>query len=177
MKATFVAACLLLLTASAQAADACSAIDPQQVLREVNARRQQGALCGSRGGMASAPPLAWSDSLLALAAQQARWLASQGRLAHTGPEGQTLRQRADAVGYDYARIAENVAAGQRSLQQVLDGWTSSEGHCVNLFDAQVSEMALACVISPSQDANRGGRPYWALLLARPARPQVAVPPR
>jgi uncharacterized protein YkwD len=82
-------------------------------------------------------------------------------LIHTGREGQTLPQRAAEGGYRYAHIVENLAHGQRSVAQTLDGWSASESHCVNLYDAAVTEMALACV------PGRDGRAFWALLMARP----------
>ena len=75
-----------------------------------------------------------------------------------------LVQRAQAAGYAYGRIGENLAHGQRSLAQALAGWTASESHCVNLYDSRVTEMGLACV------QGRDGRPFWAMLTGRPSMP-------
>jgi uncharacterized protein YkwD len=156
---------LLAPMAPAQPSDFCASLDSGILLAQVNAVRERGAACGADRGAAQpmppAPALRWSPPLQALALQQARWLAGKGQLAHTGPQGETLRQRADAAAYSYTRIAENVGQGQRSVTQVLSGWTASEGHCLNLYDPGVTEMALVC--APGRD----GRPFWALLLARP----------
>ena len=144
-----------------QANSRCTALDRAGVLQQANAARARGAVCGTRGSFAPSAALTWNEQLQGAADKQARWLAELGSLAHSGPDGETLRERAAAVGYRYGRIAENVAQGQRSVAQVLAGWTASEAHCVNLYDTGVNEMALAC--APGRD----GRPFWVLLLGRP----------
>ncbi len=145
-------------------ASACSALQPAAVLAQVNAWREQGARCGAQGGLAPAAALGWSPQLQAMAETQARWMADFGALVHRGRGGETLVQRAQAAGYAYGRIGENLAHGQRDLAQALAGWTASESHCLNLYDSRVTEMGLACV------PGRDGRPFWAMLTGRPAAP-------
>jgi len=161
MKPRVCAAACLLACGAATAQDVCATLQNAAATDWVNSARAKGASCGSRGAQPAAPPLVWNEVLHTAAQRQAQWLAKNGALAHTGPHGETLRERAAAAGYVYVRIAENVAQGQRSVPQVLAGWTASESHCLNLFDSTVTEMALAC--APGRD----GRPYWALLLGRP----------
>ncbi len=139
----------------------CGALTKPSVLLQVNAARAQGALCGMRGGMVPAGALSWNDALQVVALRQAVWMADFGMLVHAGRDGETLSQRAAAAGYAFARIGENLAHGQASLAQALDGWTASEGHCVNLYDSGVTEMALACV------PGRDGRAFWVLMVGRP----------
>jgi uncharacterized protein YkwD len=88
-------------------------------------------------------------------------MAEFGAMAHQGRGGESLAQRARDANYAYARMGENLAHGQRSVDQVLAGWSASEPHCVNLHDSRVTEMALACV------PGRDGRPFWAMLTGRP----------
>ena len=137
----------------------CAAATASGAAQAVSRVRAPGAQCGERGRFAPAAPLVWNAQLEAAAREQAQWMADEGRLAHTGRGGQTLGQRAAGAGY--SRIAENLAHGQASLAAALDAWTQSDGHCANLFDPAVSEMALACV--PGAD----GRAMWVLILARP----------
>ena len=155
-------------TALAQPAR-CPALQPEAVLTLINTARAAGGLCGSRGGQAASAAVRWSDGLQAMAQQQATWMADHGRLAHTGRGGETLRQRAQQADYRYFRIVENLAHGQRTAAHALDGWLASDSHCVNVYDSAVTEMALACV------PGRDGRPFWALLMAKPEAP-VASPP-
>jgi uncharacterized protein YkwD len=139
----------------------CAAAGAAAAVQAVSRARAPGARCGERGSFAPAAALAWNAQLEAVARQQAQWMADYGMLVHTGRGGETLGQRASALGYRFARIAENLAQGQDSLAAALDAWTKSDGHCANLFDPAVSEMALACV--PGAD----GRPMWVLILGRP----------
>jgi uncharacterized protein YkwD len=152
--------CALPCAAQGEQAGCAGAASATSVQR-VNAVRQRGARCGASGAFAPAGALAWNPQLEDMARQQATWLAGYGMLLHAGPNQETLTQRAQTAGYRYARVAENLALGQRALAAVLADWTASEGHCVNLFDAEVTEMALACV--PTAD----GRPTWVLILGRP----------
>jgi uncharacterized protein YkwD len=139
----------------------CDALTTTAMVVQVNAARAQGALCGARGGMAASGALSWSEALNAVAQRQALWMADFGMLVHAGRDGDTLSQRAAAAGYPFARIGENLAHGQPTLAQVLDGWTASESHCLTLYDPGVTEMALACV------PGRDGRAFWVLILGRP----------
>jgi uncharacterized protein YkwD len=139
----------------------CATLTTASTLAQVNAVRAEGALCGARGGMAPSGALVWNEALYALAHRQATWMADFGRLVHAGRDGETLRQRAADAGYPFARIGENLAHGQRTVAHALGGWTASEGHCVNLYDSGVTEMALACV------PGRDGRAFWVLVVGRP----------
>jgi uncharacterized protein YkwD len=162
---TSVLACLAWAPLGASSADRpaapCATLTTASILVQVNATRAQGALCGARGGMAPSGALGWSEALYALAYRQALWMADFGMLVHAGRDGETLSQRAAAAGYDFARVGENLAHGQGSVAQALNGWTASEGHCVNLYDSDVTEMALACV------PGRDGRAFWVLIVGRP----------
>ena len=155
-------ACALAAPAPAPAQQACATLTTAAALGHVNAVRAAGARCGAAGSFASAKaPLVWSPVLEGLARQQVAWLAQAGLLLHAGSEGQTLSQRAQAAGYRFAQVAENLAQGQRDVATVLAAWTASESHCVNLYDASVTEMALACASAAD------GRPMWVLILGRP----------
>lgn len=148
------------LPLGAGAQSACALAAPALALQQVNAVRAQGAVCGTRGGLAPAGELSWNKKLEDMAREQALWMADFGMLVHAGREGQTLSQRAVAAGYSFGRVTENLAHGQTGLAQALASWTASEGHCVNLYDSGVTEMALACVKGP------GGRPFWVLVMGR-----------
>ncbi len=141
---------------------ACAGVDSATSIRQVNAVRAVGAGCGALVRFAGVTQaLAWSPVLEGLARQQLAWLVQSGLLLHAGSEGQTLSQRAQAVGYRFAQVAENLAQGQRDIPGVLAAWTASDSHCVNLYDPGVTEMALVCA------AGDDGRPMWVLIVGRP----------
>ena len=144
--------------------EGCPAIEPARVLEQLNALRVRGLGCGAAGPRPGVAPLAWGRGLEAAARRHAEFLAAGGEaqpLVHTGARGEDLRQRLADTGVRYARAAENLARGQGSPAEALAAWAASDGHCVNLMDARVTEAALACVADDSALA------VWVLLLGRP----------
>jgi uncharacterized protein YkwD len=169
--ATAGAAALWCGAAAAHRPDPCASFSSAATLQHVAAKRAVGAPCGERGHFAPAPAtarLAWSPVLERVAREQVAWLVDFGLLVHTGRDGETISQRAQAAGYRFARIAENLAHGQADVADVLDAWQASAGHCVNLFDPQVTEMALACAPAPD------GRAMWVLVLGRQLEAEPAA---
>ena len=147
----------------------CSADDlvsrRHEVLAEANRLRAAGASCGAEGRFGPAAPLAWNETLARAAATHAAFRARRQQLIHEGPAGETPADRALALGYDYRRVAENLAFGQRDVAAVLRAWAASPSHCANQHDPVVDEAALACARA------RDGTPYWVMVLGRrlPAR--------
>lgn len=101
-------------------------------------------------------PLAWSPQLEAAARRHAADMAATGDLTHRGSDNSTSGARAQAEGYDWCRIAENIAFGYPDQQMVLEGWKTSPGHRRNLLLADVQDFGIAQV---QQD-------YWVLVLGR-----------
>lgn len=164
------AACLGLAAAwlhpaarAGEPADACSQ-SLETLMERVNQARAAGAVCGARGRLEGSGTLQWNDTLRDMALMQAQFLSDIEDLRHAGPNGQTIADRARAAGYRYSRVAENLALGARSVEHVLRAWTSSESHCVNLYDPRFTEMALVCT------SGKGGRPLWVMVLGRPKPP-------
>lgn len=139
--------------------DGC-ALDVPTALERVNAARAAGASCGAQRFDATGA-LAWNETLRDMALMQARYLADIDDLRHAGPAGQGVADRAKAAGYRYTRVAENLALGAVSVDHVLRSWTASANHCVNLYDARYTEMALVCT------RGKAGRPLWVMVLGRP----------
>ncbi len=150
----------LAFSPAAPAQTACS-IDSQRALGLLNFMREGGASCGAHGSFAPSPALRWNLTLEAMAQAHANGLAAAGELRHTDEHGQTMGQRALAAGYRYAKVGENLAKGQKSIDVVLHSWGGSESHCVNLFGPLFTETALAC----AHDAR--GRAVWVMVVARP----------
>ena len=132
-------------------------------LRLVNAYRAAGASCRTRGSFPSAPAVRWDDRLTAAAAGHAQDMAENDYFAHESREGSTPAQRVSAEGYAWRTVGENIAAGQRSVSEVVDGWMASDGHCANLMSPAFRDIGMACA---SDSASRYGR-YWVLEMAAP----------
>lgn len=128
----------------------------EEALALINQRRAQGAVCGGRS-YPPAPPLR-HDSLLQVAARDhSTDMAERGYFAHTTPEGKTFDQRIRDAGYTGAGPwGENLAAGQSSAAQAVEGWMNSPGHCVNLMNPRFLGAGLGYVYR----ATSPYRHYW-----------------
>jgi uncharacterized protein YkwD len=134
----------------------------QRMLEAINRVRSEPRSCGAERFQA-APALTWHPLLRSAAESHSRAMAQEGFFSHIGPEGRDAGHRAQAAGYAWQRVGENLAAGQASVEAVIAGWLSSPGHCANLMDPAFTEMGAACV----SGADTRYRTLWTLLLARP----------
>ncbi|MBA2327599.1 MAG: CAP domain-containing protein [Actinobacteria bacterium] len=73
-------------------------------------------------------------------------MASHGFMGHVGSDGSTFVSRANGHGYvRWNRVSENVAAGQRSVEEVLADWLRSSGHVASILDPWVNHAGFARV--------------------------------
>lgn len=110
------------------------------------------------------------NAALASAAQQfAGYMASSDRYGHEA-DGRAPAQRAQALGYDYCLVTENIAFQYSSAgfatgelaQRFVDGWIDSPGHRENMLDPQATDTGVAVARSP-----RSGRYYAVQMFGRP----------
>lgn len=140
--------------------------DPQavavKVLALTNESRAKGHRCGSRQ-FDPAPPLRANVRLEKAAAVHAQDMARNEYIDHVGRDGSTFSQRITRTGYPWHSAGENVAAGQRSAQDVVQDWLASPGHCANIMSRDFADMGIAFSVNP--DAK--GVVYWAQEFASP----------
>lgn len=132
-----------------------------EVLQRLNALRASGAVCGTTA-YAATGALVWNKTLLQAAAGHSTDMAQKNYFSHTGQDGRDPGQRVTAAGYIWSNTGENIAGGQRSVEQVMAGWTNSPGHCQNLMNPNFRDVAVACV---KNDASTY-RFYWTMTLGR-----------
>lgn len=133
-----------------------------QVLEHVNAARAQARRCGDRE-FKPGPPLRWNDTLANAALKHSQDMVRHNYFAHEGKDGRTVADRVKAEAYRWRRVGENIAAGQGSAQQVVQGWLSSPGHCANIMNADFTEMGAAYIYAPNSESGI----YWTQVFARP----------
>jgi uncharacterized protein YkwD len=134
------------------------------LLQRVNAARAAGAQCGARGAFAATGPLQWHGVLVTAAARHSQDMASHNIFSHTGSDNSSPAQRVTDAGYGWRLVAENVAAGYRTVQEVMDGWMTSDGHCANIMNPALRDFGVACV--PGDTSNTYST-YWTMNLAAP----------
>lgn len=91
------------------------------------------------------------DKALAIAARAyAQYLAKANAFSHTA-DGRQPAARANAAGYEFCQIAENLAlsessrgfAAQALATETVEGWLNSPGHRANLLAKGVTDIAVA----------------------------------
>jgi uncharacterized protein YkwD len=138
------------------------AVLSHHALELVNEVRARGVRCGERS-FAPAPPLTLSGTLGTVAYGHATDMAVHNYFEHEDLAGQTPADRVRAVGYHEKLVGENIAYGPQTVDEVVQGWLASAGHCENIMDPRFAEMGLAFA------AGHGSKHglYWVQLLAEP----------
>ncbi|MCC3777745.1 CAP domain-containing protein [Streptomyces sp. UNOB3_S3] len=115
------------------------------------------ALTNAERAAAGLRPLG-ADARLAAAAQAySADMAARGFYSHTSPEGTEPWDRAAAAGAGHRGIGENIACGQRSPAEVVQGWMDSPGHRANILKPGFTHLGVGYA---------GGGPagtYWTQL--------------
>lgn len=151
-----------------RASDLAPCADDAQLQRAVErlnqVRRLQHAPCAASAG-AAAQTLAWESRLAESAHEQAMDLALNDRLSHVDSRQRSFGTRLRGVGYAAAGAGENLAAGQRDVEDAIAAWLDSPSHCVNLMQPEYKDVGLACV------QRRGARyeRFWVAHLGTPVR--------
>ena len=100
--------------------------------------------------------LSFNSKLQKAAQSHADDMDRTGRyLAHDSSDGRVLRDRIDAVDYDWSYISENAAVGQASPKAVVQAWMNSPGHRANMLDPEIQEIGVGYAID-----DVSGTPYW-----------------
>ena len=144
--------------ASCQSSGANSFQD--QVLQRVNALRAAGAVCGT-AIYPAAPALNWNNLLQQAASGHSTEMAKNNHFSHDSLDGKTFSQRLTDAGYNYNAAGENIAAGDSTVEQVVNHWLNSPGHCVNMLNRNYRDIGVACASS-----NAGYGHYWTMDLGR-----------
>lgn len=134
----------------------------EQVLALINEARSKARRCG-RKKFSAATPLKPVAALQQAALGHAQDMASRSYLGHKGSDESMPADRASRAAYDWAAVAENVAAGQPTAEEAVGTWLTSPGHCENLMSPRYSETGIAHAINPA--AEKGI--YWVQVFAAP----------
>lgn len=123
-----------------------------QMLQSLNSMRAQKSL----------KPLEMCKPLTRAAQKYARTMAQQDFLSHTGKDGSSFGERIQSAGYDWTNsktgssIAENIAAGQNSVSEVMKSWRNSKGHYKNMIGQSFTHVGFGMSIN----ARSTYKKYW-----------------
>src|SRR3989344_4156925 len=104
------------------------------IIEETNLRRPQKGL----------PPLSISLKLSNSAENKVNDMFVKQYFEHQSPTGEGPSDLANAVGYDYLLVGENLALGNYESNKILvDAWMNSPGHRENILDPKYKEIGVA----------------------------------
>ena len=109
------------------------------------------------------PALTRNRALDSAARYHALNMAKLRTMSHVlpGTSAPTLPDRARMVHYVYSRVAENIAHGQRSADEVVQNWMNSTGHRESILDQRLTETGIGIA-----RAANGGL-YFCQVFGRP----------
>ncbi|MFJ3889593.1 CAP domain-containing protein [Streptomyces rubrogriseus] len=106
---------------------------------------------------AGLPALAVDARLTAAAQAHSADMVTRDFYSHTDPGGGKPWDRAAAAGADRRTVGENIACGQRSPAEVVEGWMNSPGHRANILKAGFTHIGVGLA-----GGGRAGT-YWTQL--------------
>ena len=103
------------------------------------------------------PPLSADPPLTTAAQAHSADMVARSFYAHTAPDGSEPWDRAAAAGSTRRSIGENIACGQRSPAEVVEGWMNSPGHRANILKPGFTHIGIGFA-----GGGRAGT-YWTQL--------------
>ena len=97
------------------------------------------------------PPLRRNPRLDDAAQGHASDMLARRYYGHDTPEGRTVMDREQAKGYRAAFAGENIARGQYSVQEVMDGWMGSPIHQEHLLSTMLDEVGFGLAFGKIPD--------------------------
>ncbi|MEL7658041.1 MAG: CAP domain-containing protein [Bacillota bacterium] len=123
----------------------------QQVVDLVNKERAAAGL----------PALKVNTALANVAEKKAEDLRDKNYFAHQSPTYGSPFDMMKQFGISYSAAGENIAKGQRTPAEVMNGWMNSPGHKANILNSNFTEIGVGYVT----DSNGAG--YWVQHFIRP----------
>ena len=141
-----------------------------EVVRLTNAERAKAGL----------PPLVRNPMLDQAAQDYAKAMALNDFYSHQDPRtGTSSADRVEEAGYAWMQVAENIAAGQKTPEQVVEAWMNSPKHRANILNPDLKEIGVGYYYDPSDtfpNANTPYGTYWVQDFGTPNGDILGSPP-
>ncbi len=113
-------------------------------------------------------PLTFNPQLAAAAQVHSANMGMRDFMDHTNPlDGSLAADRVTSQGYNYQTVAENVAGGQPTPEQVVLDWMNSPEHRVNILNPNVTEIGVGYHFQGNDTGNINFSHYWTQVFATP----------
>ena len=123
----------------------------EAILNLVNRERQK----------AGVPALTLSEKLTSIANTKAQDMADKNYFSHDSPTYGSPFDMLKHFGVSYSAAGENIAAGQKTAEEVMNSWMNSSGHKANILNKNYTQLGVGFY--------RGGQygTEWVQLFIRP----------
>lgn len=118
--------------------------------------------------------LVLSPALSAAAYAHSRDMAINNFFSHTGSDQSTMVTRVTATGYNFSLLAENLQAGARSPEEVVNGptgWMHSDMHRANILNCSLRQTGIGLYYQADDQPFPGAQAalyyYWTQDFATP----------
>ena len=110
---------------------------------------------------AGVPALKLSDKLTNIAYTKAKDMADKNYFSHESPTYGSPFDMLKQFGVSYSYAGENIAAGQKTAEEVMNSWMNSSGHRQNILNKNYTELGVGFY--------RGGQygTEWVQLFIKP----------
>ncbi|MGE5474308.1 MAG: SafA/ExsA family spore coat assembly protein [Ignavibacteriales bacterium] len=123
----------------------------KEVARLVNVERAKNGL----------PALAYNWQLARVARIKSEDMKNNNYFSHTSPTYGSPFTMMRSFGISYTAAGENIAMGQRTAAEVMNGWMNSPGHRSNILNSSFTQIG----VGYAKDSY--GRGYWTQQFIRP----------
>ncbi|MGR9048296.1 CAP domain-containing protein [Halobacillus faecis] len=124
----------------------------QEVVALVNKEREERGL----------EPLQTHNRLSALANVKSQDMADKRYFSHTSPTYGSPFDMMDEFDFRYQAAGENIAAGQRTPEEVVEGWMNSDGHRANILHEDFTHIGVGYM-----EGEGPYKRYWTQLFMTP----------
>lgn len=113
--------------------------DKEIMLSLINKYRKEGCKCG-RTFMPAVDTIIWNSKLELAALKHSKDMFDHKYFDHINKKGLSPSSRITREGYIWSTCGENIAKGQKTVEEVMNGWIMSEGHCKNIMNKSFKEV-------------------------------------
>lgn len=122
-----------------------------EVIRLVNVQRSKAGL----------QQLKTNWQLCRVARYKSADMANKGYFDHNSPTYGTPFKMMESFGLRFSAAGENLAYGQRTPAEVMNGWMNSPGHRNNIMSQSYTEIGVGLA------KNKSGVSYWTQMFIKP----------
>lgn len=101
-----------------------------------------------------------SNSLTSIATMKSKDMAEKGYFDHNSPTYGSPFDMLHNFGISYRAAGENIAAGQKTANEVMNSWMNSSGHRANILNTSYTELGVGYYVGGQYGV------YWTQLFVK-----------